>query len=168
MKIYIVVTNVVNDVTYSRKSVITRVVIRFLWHDVIHWKTAASYDKYRLRDSNFLKFKNCENLHWNMHIHFSTDEIRWKVFIFLKLINKWQSYNTFHFHPLLPVWHSTQVKGLIFFLLKKCVNLQRKMHVFLPIDEIRWKVFKFLKLINKWQSYNTFHFHPLLPVWHTG
>ena len=30
MKIYIVVTDVVNDVTYSRKSVITRVVIRFL------------------------------------------------------------------------------------------------------------------------------------------
>ena len=29
MKIYIVVTDVVNDVTYSRKSVITRVVIRF-------------------------------------------------------------------------------------------------------------------------------------------
>ena len=30
MKIYIVVTDVVNDFTYSRKSVITRVVIRFL------------------------------------------------------------------------------------------------------------------------------------------
>ena len=30
MKIYIVVTDVVNDVTYSRKSVNTRVVIRFL------------------------------------------------------------------------------------------------------------------------------------------
>ena len=29
MKIYIVVTDVVNDVTYSRKSVVTRVVIRF-------------------------------------------------------------------------------------------------------------------------------------------
>ena len=29
MKIYIVVTDVVNDVTYYRKSVITRVVIRF-------------------------------------------------------------------------------------------------------------------------------------------
>ena len=29
MKIYIVVTDVVNDVTYSRKSVNTRVVIRF-------------------------------------------------------------------------------------------------------------------------------------------
>ena len=24
----------------------TRVVIRFLCHDVIHWKTATSYDKY--------------------------------------------------------------------------------------------------------------------------
>ena len=30
MKIYIVVTDVVSDVTYSRKSVNTRVVIRFL------------------------------------------------------------------------------------------------------------------------------------------
>ena len=30
MKIYIVVTDVINDVTYSRKRVITRVVIRFL------------------------------------------------------------------------------------------------------------------------------------------
>ena len=30
MKIYIVVTDVVNDVTYSRKSVITRVVIKSL------------------------------------------------------------------------------------------------------------------------------------------
>ena len=45
MKIYIVVTDVVNDVTYSRKSVNTCVVIWFLWHDVIHWKTATSYDK---------------------------------------------------------------------------------------------------------------------------
>ena len=50
MKIYIVVTDVVNDVTYSRKSVITRVVIRFLLHDVIHWKTATSYDNYQIRD----------------------------------------------------------------------------------------------------------------------
>ena len=45
MKINIVVTDVVNDVTYSRKSVITRVVITLLLHDVIHWKTATSYDK---------------------------------------------------------------------------------------------------------------------------
>ena len=42
----IVVTDVVNDVTYSRKSVHTRVVIALLLHDVIHWKTATSYDKY--------------------------------------------------------------------------------------------------------------------------
>ena len=46
MKIYIVVTDVVNDVTYSRKSVTTRVVIRFLCNDVIHWKTATSYNKH--------------------------------------------------------------------------------------------------------------------------
>ena len=45
MKINIVVTDVVNDVTYSRKSVNTRVVITLLLHDVIHWKTATSYDK---------------------------------------------------------------------------------------------------------------------------
>ena len=44
MKIYIV-TDVVSDVTYSRKSVNTLVVIRFLRHDIIHWKTAMSYDK---------------------------------------------------------------------------------------------------------------------------
>ena len=41
----IVDTDVVTDVTYSRQSVITRVVIRFLWHDVSHWITATSYDK---------------------------------------------------------------------------------------------------------------------------
>ena len=38
MKISIVITDVVNDVTYSRKSVNTRVVITLLLHDVIHWK----------------------------------------------------------------------------------------------------------------------------------
>ena len=43
--IYIVVADVVNDVTYSRKSVNTRVVMTLLLHDVIHWKTATSYDK---------------------------------------------------------------------------------------------------------------------------
>ena len=40
-----VVTDVINDVTYSCKSVNTCVVIRFLLHDIIHWKTATSYDK---------------------------------------------------------------------------------------------------------------------------
>ena len=45
MKINIVVTDVVNDVTYSRKRVNTRVVITFLLHDVIHWKTGTSFDK---------------------------------------------------------------------------------------------------------------------------
>ena len=42
---YIVVTDIVNDVMYSRKSVNTRVVITLLLHDFIHWKTATSYDK---------------------------------------------------------------------------------------------------------------------------
>ena len=37
--------NVVNDVTDTRQSVITRVFIQFLWHDVIHRITATSYDK---------------------------------------------------------------------------------------------------------------------------
>ena len=52
MKIYIVATDVVNDVTYSRKSVSTRVVITLLLHDVIHLKTATSYDK---SDKNYWK-----------------------------------------------------------------------------------------------------------------
>ena len=45
MKISIVVKDVNNDVTYSRKSVNTCVVITPLLHDVIHLKTATSYDK---------------------------------------------------------------------------------------------------------------------------
>ena len=47
MQINIVVTDVVNDVTYSRR-VNTRVVITLLLHDVIHWKTVTSYDKQAL------------------------------------------------------------------------------------------------------------------------
>ena len=43
MKIYIVVTDVVNDVTYSRKSVNSG--HNTLLHEVIHWKRAMSYDK---------------------------------------------------------------------------------------------------------------------------
>ena len=42
----IVDTDFVNDVTRSRQSVITRVVIRFLLHDFIHWIILTSYDKY--------------------------------------------------------------------------------------------------------------------------
>ena len=45
MKINIVVADIVNDVTYSRKSVNTCVVIMLLLHDVIHWKTVTSYDE---------------------------------------------------------------------------------------------------------------------------
>ena len=41
----IVETDVVNDVMPTRQNGITRVAIRFLWHDVIHWITATSYDK---------------------------------------------------------------------------------------------------------------------------
>ena len=41
----IVDTDVVNDVTSTRQSVITRVFRRFVWHDVIHWITATPYDK---------------------------------------------------------------------------------------------------------------------------
>ena len=40
----IIITDVVNDVTYSRKNfnTCTRVVITILLQDVIHWKTAMS------------------------------------------------------------------------------------------------------------------------------
>ena len=48
MKINIVVTDVVNDVTNSRKSVNTCVVITLLSHDVIHLKTSTSNDKYHI------------------------------------------------------------------------------------------------------------------------
>ena len=41
----IVHTDIVNKVTCMRESNITRVVIQFLWHDVIHWVTAMSHDK---------------------------------------------------------------------------------------------------------------------------
>ena len=37
-------TDVVNDVTCTRQSVITRMVLRSLWHDVINWITGTSYD----------------------------------------------------------------------------------------------------------------------------
>ena len=40
-----VVTDIVNDVTYSCTSVNTSVIITLLLHDVIHWKTGTSYDK---------------------------------------------------------------------------------------------------------------------------
>ena len=42
MKINIVVTDVVNDVTYSRKSVNTRVAITLLLHDVSVYQSALS------------------------------------------------------------------------------------------------------------------------------
>ena len=45
MKIYIVVKDVVNDVTYSHKSENTRMVITHLLHEIIHWKTTTSYGK---------------------------------------------------------------------------------------------------------------------------
>ena len=55
MKINIVVTDVVNDITYSRKSVNTHVVITLLIQDVIHWKTVTSY-KQTNRVSNSANF----------------------------------------------------------------------------------------------------------------
>ena len=45
MKIYIVVTDVVNDVTYSCKSVNTRVVITLLSYDVAVFQWITSCDK---------------------------------------------------------------------------------------------------------------------------
>ena len=53
MKLYVVVTDVDNDVTYSRKSVKTHVVITLLLHDVIHWKTVTSYDKINYTEKMF-------------------------------------------------------------------------------------------------------------------
>ena len=50
VKFYIVVPDVVKDVTSSRKSVNTCVVITLLLHFVIDWKPAASYDKQRLKN----------------------------------------------------------------------------------------------------------------------
>ena len=47
MKINIIAADVVNEVTCSRESVNTRVLITLLLHDVIHGKTETSYDKYR-------------------------------------------------------------------------------------------------------------------------
>ena len=41
-----VYTDVVNDGTYTRQSVITRIVIRFSWPDLIHRIKATSYDKF--------------------------------------------------------------------------------------------------------------------------
>ena len=57
MKFFIVVTDVVNDVTYSRKSVSTRGVITLL-HNVIHWKTAVPYDKQCIGQSLYLEIIN--------------------------------------------------------------------------------------------------------------
>ena len=41
----IVDTDVVDDVTSTRQKVFTRAVIRFVWHEVIHLKTATSCDE---------------------------------------------------------------------------------------------------------------------------
>ena len=41
---HIVDTDIAIDVTYTRQSVITCVVIWFLWHDVIHWITLTPCD----------------------------------------------------------------------------------------------------------------------------
>ena len=52
LKINIVVTDVISDITYFCKNVNTRVVIILLLHDVIHWKTATSYDKMQFKILN--------------------------------------------------------------------------------------------------------------------
>ena len=41
----IVGTEINNDVTRTHQSVITRVIIQFIWHDVIQWITVTSCDK---------------------------------------------------------------------------------------------------------------------------
>ena len=44
-------TDIVIDITCLGQSVISCVVLRRLWHDVIHWISATSYDK-----KNYLAF----------------------------------------------------------------------------------------------------------------
>ena len=58
-------TDFVNDVTSTHQSVTTRVVIRFLWHDVIHWITATSCDKTKCNIT--AKSLDCQS-HWNTRI----------------------------------------------------------------------------------------------------
>ena len=55
----IVDLDVGNGVAYTRQSVITRVVIQFLWHDVIHWITATSFAKtiYKYRGETAVIYK---------------------------------------------------------------------------------------------------------------
>ena len=56
MKIYIVVMDIINDVTHSRKSVNTHVVITLLLHGVTHWKTAMSNDKKKYSSGGSLSY----------------------------------------------------------------------------------------------------------------
>ena len=62
-------TDVVSDVTYMRQSVTTRVVVLFLWHDVIRWITAKSYDKNYLSgvaSCGFFPLNPMENIGMNI------------------------------------------------------------------------------------------------------
>ena len=59
MKFNIIVTDIVNDVTYSCNSVNTHVVITLLLHDVIHWKTAT-----KARLTNFILNDHSCKIHY--------------------------------------------------------------------------------------------------------
>ena len=60
MEIYIVVMDVVDDVTNSCRSVNTRVIITHLSHDIIHYITAMSYDKKDVIDRQIRFTVSCE------------------------------------------------------------------------------------------------------------
>ena len=53
----IVDTDVVNDVTYTRQSFITSVVIWFLWHGIIHWITASHIINHYFNDQFEINLK---------------------------------------------------------------------------------------------------------------
>ena len=53
MRIYTVVTDVVNDVMYSRKSLYTCGFNTFYYNDVIHWETETSYEKALLKITTY-------------------------------------------------------------------------------------------------------------------
>ena len=65
----IIYTDIVSDITFMRQNDITRLVIQFLWHKVIHLITAMSYDKKIL--SLWFSVYKCEDI--KLNITFITD-----------------------------------------------------------------------------------------------
>ena len=104
----IVGTDVVNDVTSTHQSVTTR----FLWHDVIHWITATSYDK-NIEDIWLFQCKiDFYFTEWTTKAVFSRvtkPRVKIPLLVFMSEIKK-QSF-------------TEKVKFSISFLLKNCNNL---------------------------------------------